>query len=367
MAGGSYFDVDPDVRRARTPPPEAYRDPATFEALRTRVLRRGWHVVASLGDLPGADRERAGVLPATLLPGLLDEPLCAVRGLDGSLHGLSNTCTHRGTVVVEEAARCRALRCRYHGRQFHLDGRFLAQAGFEGAEGFPSPADDLPSFPVATWGPLLFASRDPATPLGELMAPLEDRVGFLPVDRAEPDAAGFQDYTVNAHWVLYCENYLEGLHIPYVHPALQRALDPTDYRMELLPWGTVQIGIAARAEDAFDLPAGHRDAGAAVAGYYFWVFPATMINVYPWGLSVNVVQPRARDLTVVCYMTYVWDASRRASGAGTGLPQVEGEDDAVVEAVQRGLAGSSYRGGRYAPVGEAGVHRFHRLLAGALA
>ena len=32
-----------------------------------------------------------------------------------------------------------------------------------------------------------------------------------------------------------------------------------------------------------------------VAGYYAWLFPATMLNVYPWGVSLNVVQPLAID------------------------------------------------------------------------
>jgi hypothetical protein len=29
---------------------------------------------------------------------------------------------------------------------------------------------------------------------------------------------------VNAHWALYCDNYLEGFHIPFVHEDLDAAL-----------------------------------------------------------------------------------------------------------------------------------------------
>jgi choline monooxygenase len=38
----------------------------------------------------------------------------------------------------------------------------------------------------------------------------------------------------------------------------------------------------------------------------------------------------------------------------------------VVQRAQKGLASRLYRRGRYMPSEEAGVHRFHRLLAAAL-
>ena len=51
------------------------------------------------------------------------------------------------------------------------------------------------------------------------------------------------------------------------------------------------------------------------------------------------------------------------AGAGSGLDQVEMEDEAVVEAVQRGTRALSYRRGRYSPTREQGTHHFHRLIA----
>ena len=62
-----------------------------------------------------------------------------------------------------------------------------------------------------------------------------------------------------------------------------------------------------------------------------------MFNVYPWGMSVNVVQPLAIDRTRVSFLTYVWDESKLDRGAGAGLDRVEREDEAVVESVQRGV------------------------------
>ena len=47
--------------------------------------------------------------------------------------------------------------------------------------------------------------------------------------------------------------------------------------------------------------------------------------------------------------------------------RVEREDEAIVEAVQRGIRSRFYSRGRYSPRWEAGVHQFHRLLGEALA
>jgi len=92
-----------------------------------------------------------------------------------------------------------------------------------------------------------------------------------------------------------------------------------------------------------------------------------MINLYPWGASVNVVVPEAPERTRVDYVRYVWDASLLGRGAGGDLDAVEREDDAVVESVQRGLASRLRPRGRYAAAWEAGVHAFHRMVAPAAA
>ena len=100
-----------------------------------------------------------------------------------------------------------------------------------------------------------------------------------------------------------------------------------------------------------------------VAALYLWLFPTTMLNFYPWGLSVNVVKPLSPERTRVTFLSFVRDASLRETGAGGDLDRVEREDEAVVEAVQRGVRSRLAARGRYSPTEEVGVHHFHRLLA----
>ena len=123
---------------------------------------------------------------------------------------------------------------------------------------------------------------------------------------------------------------------------------------------------AQGADDAIDLAKTSPDHGRRVAAYYWWLYPNTMFNVYPWGVSINVVRPLGVALTRVSFLTYVWDAARLDQGAGAGLDRVEREDEVIVEAVQRGLKSPLYSHGRYSPAREGGVHHFHRMMAATL-
>lgn len=354
--------IEADIRRAETLPGRAYGDPAVHAALIERVFARAWHFT---GDTD-AVRVPGQVHPTLLGEGALDEPVLLVRDGQDEVRCLSNVCTHRGALLCEGPGVETVLRCRYHGRRFALDGRMLSMPEFEAAEGFPRPADHLPRLPLGRWRRFLFAALDPGCPFEDWVAELEARAGFLPIEQATLDPARSRDYLVRANWALYCDNYLEGFHVPFVHAGLAAAIDYGQYRTELFRWSSLQVGIAAGGEEVFDLPAGHPDAGQKVAAYWFWLFPNLMMNVYPWGISVNVVAPLGPERTRVRFLHYAWDPSRVEASAGAAIDRVEREDEAVVESVQRGARSRLYRRGRYSPTRETGVHHFHRLLAGAL-
>ena len=356
------FEVDPEVERAHTLDKAFYLDSALFDAVRERVFARSWQWLGDLADL----REPRSLAPCMLLPGLLDEPLLLVRDEAGMLHGLSNVCTHRAMLLVDRAQRARQIRCPYHGRRFDLAGRVVAMPGFEGTCSFPSAADDLPQVPIADWHGHVFAALDPAVALDDWLAPVGVRLPWIDLARFAHDPSRDRSFEFDAHWALYVENYLEGLHIPFLHPGLSATLDLRHYRYE--PWahGNLQLALAREGEAAFDPPPGSPEHGQRVAAYYAWLFPNLMLNFYPWGLSINVVQPLAPARTRVIFRAYVADASRLGKGAGGALDPVEMEDEAAVGAVQMGLRSRLYRHGRYSPRHERGVHQFHRLLAAAL-
>jgi choline monooxygenase len=352
------FIIHPDIALARTPSTDLYTDPAVFELAKEKLFTPSWQFIGDTDLLPAPGDAR----PLTLLETFLDEPLVLVRDNTGTIRLLSNVCTHRGNIVVNDPCSLTHLRCRYHGRLFHLDGSFRSMPEFREVQEFPSPADDLHELPLAKWGKWLFTTLG-NTPHTDYWQEIMQRLSWLPRDRYVLHPEYTRDFIVQAHWALYCENYLEGFHIPFVHAGLNSVIDFGNYTTELFRNSSLQLGIAKDNEDCFDLPPDSPDFGKKIAAYYFFIFPNTMFNFYPWGLSVNIVKPLSLHQTKVTFLTYIADPDQYNTGAGSGLDTVEFEDEAVVEAVQKGVRSRFYDHGRYSVTREQGTHHFHRIIA----
>jgi choline monooxygenase len=356
------YSIDPDITAATTLESAFYRDEDAYAATLDRVFARSWQWLGTLEDVA----VNGSLAPRDLLRDSLDEPLLLTRDAGGTLRCMSNVCTHRGNILVKAACAADQIRCGYHSRRFDLAGKMLFMPEFVGVQDFPSPTDDLSQVPFASWNGHGFASLDPAASFTDVIFAMETRMSWLPIDRFTPRPDRDREFEIDAHWALYVENYLEGFHIPFVHAALNRTVDYGSYSSELFEFSNLQLALAKDGEPAFDPPAGSPDHGRRVAAYYWWIFPNLMLNFYPWGLSVNLVQPCGLDRTRVSFRSFVGDASKLEAGAGSGLDRVEAEDEAIVLAVQRGMRSRLYRRGRYSPTRERGVHHFHRLLAGGL-
>lgn len=374
------FSVDPDIAKAKTISKDFYINQRHFDDARELIFAPTWQFIGTT-DLV---KEPGDCYPFTLIDGYLNEPLLLTRDKNGQLHCLSNVCTHRGNLMVYEPCRNNQLRCKYHGRLFDLDGQFRSMPEFKEVENFPTEEDNLKQLPLFQWGKLLFTSlqgarkagtesideNNPtptaipeAIPAEAMFSEMINRVGWLPIDKIHyrPDLSS--DYMVKANWALYCENYLEGFHIPFVHATLNAVLDFGEYTTEVYKYSNLQLGIGKKDDSCFDLPASSPDFGKQVSAYYFWVFPNMMFNFYPWGLSFNLVQPLSVDTCKVSFLSFVYDESKIGTGAGSGLDTVEHEDEEVVQMVQKGIRSRFYEHGRYSVKHEKGTHHFHSLIA----
>src|SRR5262249_23598837 len=137
-------------------------------------------------------------------------------------------------------------------------------------------------------------------------------------------------------------------------------LDYAHYRNELAEHTSVQVSPLRPAEQT--------DVATVRTGetaYYWWVFPNLMINLYSGVMDTNLVLPLGPER---CRVIFNWffpvDADEffvRQSMAVSHEVQVE--DVAICEDVQRGLRSSVFEAGRYSVRREAPVYLFHRLLA----
>ena len=356
----SRFFVDADISVAQTIDTSVYNSPLIFEEIKEKIFASCWQFAGTADSLP----ENGSCYPFTLLPHFLDEPLLMARDESGRIRCLTNVCTHRGNLLIDGPCKVSSLRCKYHGRLFHLDGRLKSMPEFKEVSNFPSPADDLQELQLFQWSQFLFTSVTPAFQPQEFFRDMIARVEWTPVAQFVFQPALTMEYFVDANWALYCENYLEGFHIPYVHAGLNALIDYSNYETELFfPFAVLQIGVGRSVEDCFELPQSSPDYGKNIAAYYFWVFPNLMFNFYPWGLSINLVEPLSVDRTKVTFLNFVWDGSGITRGAGGDLNKVEAEDEEIVKKVQRGVRSRFYNHGRYSVKKERGTHHFHRLLA----
>lgn len=355
----SVFFIDQNIAKAKTIDTSFYTSEACYNESKEKIFAKSWQFIADSDVV----KQSGSAYPFTLLEGYLDEPLLLTNDKGGQLNCLSNVCTHRGNLLVYEPCKLHYLKCKYHGRQFSLDGKFVSMPEFSKVEGFPIEADNLYRLPFFKWGKLLFTSLDGSIPAESYFRDMIERVGWMPLDQLEFRKELSKDYLVKANWALYCENYLEGFHIPFVHAGLNQVLDFGEYTTEIFKYSNLQLGIGKKGDVCFDLPSDAPDFGKEIAAYYFWVFPNMMFNFYPWGLSMNIVRPLNVSETRVSFLTYIWDETKLDKGAGSGLDKVEYEDEEIVENVQRGIRSRFYSHGRYSPQREQGPHHFHSLIA----
>ena len=108
---------------------------------------------------------------------------------------------------------------------------FCRCPSLRGSRIFPSACDDLTRVYTGDCLGFLFVSLTPTLEFYKMLTDLPDMpYGY---DPGKLRLTSTRDYEVNAHWALYCENYLEGFHIPYVHQALNQIVDYGTYKTEL--------------------------------------------------------------------------------------------------------------------------------------
>ncbi len=344
-------EINPDITKARTLSSSYYTDSTTFHSIFSKFTNF-WHYVGHYSQF-----EDGLVKPFTIG----EEPIIISKS-GGTINCFSNVCTHRGMILVNDEGCRKALVCPYHGRTFSLDGDFKSMPEFEKVEDFPTAKDNLSKFDLTIWNNLIFALVNQTDETNNWFDSVKQRMSFLDIQNFTYDSSRERKYTIDANWILYVDNYLEGFHIPFVHKELNKALDYGQYETELFDGGVLQIGIAQEGVPSFDLPNGHQDFGKNVAAYYWWLYPNLMLNFYPWGLSMNVINPISEKETEVRYYGFVNDKKLLGKGAGSNLDRVELEDQFVVEACQKGMKSSNYSNGRYSPTMERGLHHFHMML-----
>jgi choline monooxygenase len=167
-----------------------------------------------------------------------------------------------------------------------------------------------------------------ATPLtDDLGAFLAETDGF-PLEAMTLVRAARHDLACN--WKTYCDNYLEGYHIPLIHPELNRQYDAKRYRVDL-------------GDRYCRHSAPRRDGTPEADGRWLFRWPNLAYHHF-------FADPHAADVAdVVAFADVVMEEDRR-----------------MVEVVQRNLAAGVYDTGKLSPRHEQGLAQFQDLVRRAL-
>ncbi len=367
-----WFRVACDVENAWTLPSAVYTDAAVFAAEKERIFARTWQVMGHAHQV--AD---AGDYFTTELVG---EPLLIVRGSDRILRGFYNVCRHRAGPPAEGCGSRKLFRCGYHGWTYGLDRALISATEMEGVAGFRPSEFALAPVRVEEWFNLVFVNLDrEARPLRESLGELVAQVEKFPF--AGMKLFERRTYEMKCNWKTYVDNYLEGYHLPSVHPGLNRELDYNAYVVEphIGRAGAVaaergcgyvrQVSPIRGAQPGDAAPRRYQESREDLTTDYFWIFPNWMLNCYPDNVSLNIVLPVEPERSLAIFEWYLPEKDHSAPAAKASVEfsdQIQVEDVGICEAVQRNLRSRSYSRGRFSAKQEKGVHAFHRMYGDAM-
>lgn len=325
-----------------TLPAAWYHEPTIYEAERRSLWPSEWVVLG-----PATHVEAPGSYLADEVAG---HPIAVVRAPDGELHGYHNVCPHRaGPLVWPGTGTTANLVCKYHGWAFRWDGSLLSARDF--GDQPPLCVDDQRLQPVAveTWANLVWVRlrADDAPPLADELGTFVGAATRHPVD-----TFAFSHRLVRhlaSNWKTYVDNYLEGYHVPILHPSLRRQLDMSTYQVKVV-------------EDTYCVHSAEPAAGATVSGVWLFRYPNLAFNVYAEGMNIERVVPTGHQTCDVVYDYFVApgvDAEEMFSMSNVVLD----EDQAICEAVQRNLASGRYDAGVLSTRHERGLAWFQGRVA----
>ena len=297
---------------------------------------------------------------------LAGEPLLFVRGTDEKLRGFYNVCRHRAGPPAEGCGSRKLFRCGYHGWTYDLDGTLISATEIEGVEGFRPEDFALASVRTEEWFNLVFVNLDPqARPCSELWASCRrqaDKFQFTKMKLFER-----RTYDMKCNWKTYVDNYLEGYHLPSVHPRTEPRTGLTMHMWSNPMPGTCGSSVPfAERSPAMQLLADIRKPARNLTTDYFWIFPNWMLNCYPDNVSLNIVLPLEPERSLAIFEWYLPEKDhghlRRRRRLSSAI-RFRWRMSAICEAVQKNLRSRSYSRGRFSVKQEKGVHAFHRMYA----
>lgn len=286
-----------------------------------------------------------------------NEPVLIIENDLGELKAFYNVCKHRGGPLCLRKGSKSVIQCQYHGWTYTSDGHLRGVPEFDRVELFDKKDFGLTPISVAEFQGLIFVSlaENPSKSFREFSAEIANDIA--PIDLSKFSFIERVSYPVKCNWKIYIDNYLEGYHIPHVHPELNKLLDYRTYKTQVSKWHSLQHSNFKETESFYGT--------AADKAFYYFIYPNCMLNILPGRMQTNRVEPTGANSCIV-HFDYFYDleqySANRIAQDKAYSESVQKEDEEICEQVQIGLGSKSYSQGRFSVKCEQGVYHFQSLI-----
>lgn len=336
--------VSHDADHAVSLPGFFYTNPEFFEYECDHLLRREWHCLGRMDEIPNAGD--------FFTVQLFGEPLLVVRGDDGAIRALSNVCRHRGMPLAEGKGNVRRFVCSYHAWAYARDGK-LANAPRIPKQRVANGWCDLPEFKTENWNGFIYVNiENPDGSLANRLTNLDQLVGGY---EGEKFRLVYSDEEIwRTNWKCLIENFMEAYHLSVVHPKTLHPYTPSGLSKKALSdasftsyCANYPSNIERRGQGAITLTEEERHRSTL-----FCVYPTQLVSQAASLLVSLSIQPLKVDEINVRWTVSVYGDDYDPETIEERIDlwkRVNNEDKEKLEKMQRNLSSRTVTSGPLAP------------------
>ena len=327
--------------------PDYYFSPSVFSTERFGLFTTTWQLLGPVSRLahPGdyVSEDIAGI------------KILAIRGDDGVLRAFRNVCRHRGAQLIGDGTGvCRTVRCPYHNWVYDHTGTLKHAPWFGEEQQFDLRQWSLQSISIEEWRNLVFVAINPDQTLVKQLSETVSTLAHVEFDQYRFDAEHRVSFTAN--WKVYTDNFVEGYHIPGIHPEFYASIDFEQFRTEARD-GLVEMS-APPKKDLF------------YKGKWYWMWPNWTLSLFEGGMNTSRINPMGYNQSELIYHFYFADADQnntqtREETIRKNLEVVR-QDFRICEETHRNYENGNYSPGPLSPRHEQGVAYFQERYRSAI-
>ena len=325
-----------------------YSDEKILKIEKENIFSKSWHLLGSIDQIP----DKGDYLIKTIN----EQPIVVIKDKVGEINVFYNVCQHRGCVLLEKDGNSKQIKCGYHGWVYELNGKLKATRGFD-KEDLDFEKLNLKSIEHYIWMNQIFVKlQSDCNNLPKTLKEIENIISPIKFDNYLFHLR--KSYKIKCNWKVYMDNYLEGFHIPLVHPKLNNVIDYKSYSTEIFDNFSLQwCHINAESSP-------YKKTDDASKAYYFTLFPNILFNIAPGRLQTNIIEPIDASSCNV-YFDYYFETEEDLESIQEDISfseKIQNEDINICERIQIGLESDGFDHGIFSKKYETGVSHFQSYI-----